>query len=172
MKKKYLTTSIVIAFILLMFALAYASVPLYELFCQVTGYGGSPKITTELIGSKENKIVQVILEGDVASNLPWTFVPLQSQIDARIGEPVLAFYRAINNSDEAIVGVSTYNVLPVEVAGYFNKIQCFCFEEQCLNPQEVIDMPVLFYIDPEILEDTKASQVAKITLSYTFFKTS
>ena len=155
---------------ILMFGLAYASVPLYQLFCQLTGYGGTPKIVVEHFGSMEMQSIIINFEASTMPNLSWDFHPLQAQIEARIGEPILAFYRVTNNSTEDIIGVATYNILPAESSIYFNKIQCFCFDEQKLEANETIDMPVLFYIDPEILEDPQCNGINKITLAYTFFR--
>jgi len=103
--------------------------------------------------------------------MPWTFLPEQKEVKVIPGEPALAFYKAKNNSNEAMTGVATYNVTPQKAGAYFNKVQCFCFDEQKLGPGEEVDMPVFFFIDPEILEDPNMKGVDRITLSYTFFKT-
>jgi cytochrome c oxidase assembly protein subunit 11 len=113
----------------------------------------------------------VSFESTIPDTMPWTFTPTQSNVKIIPGETALAFYTAKNNSDKAIVGVATYNVIPSKAALYFNKIQCFCFEEQRLEPGEEVDMPVFFFIDPEILDDPALSNINNILLSYTFFKT-
>ncbi|KAG6556298.1 hypothetical protein Mapa_002240 [Marchantia paleacea] len=157
----------------------YASVPLYRRFCQATGYGG----TTQRRETVEEKVARhgsedtatarelvVSFNADVADSMPWKFTPCQRQVKVRPGQSTLVFYTAENTSSEAITGVSTYNVAPMQAGVYFNKIQCFCFEEQRLRAGEKIDMPVLFYIDPEFAEDPKMDNINSLILSYTFFK--
>lgn len=153
---------------------AYASVPLYRMFCQKTGYGGAPK--TEKVDYKEkakpvaSRPLTIRFNADVAGSLGWTFHPCQKQMKVVVGEAALAFYKAHNLTDTAITGVSTYTVQPEAAAQYFNKIQCFCFEEQRVQPHEAIDMPVLFFIDKDFLTDAALTQTETVTLSYTFFK--
>lgn len=158
------------------FGLSYASVPLYKVFCQVTGYGG----TTQRAGESKvvtvkpvdgGKVLRVDFTSNVHSEMPWTFRPTQRNIKLVPGETALAFYTVKNNSDRAITGVATYNVFPPKAGLYFNKIQCFCFEEQRLLAGEEIDMPVFFFIDPSFVDDPAMKSVNIITLSYTFFKT-
>ncbi|XP_052190693.1 cytochrome c oxidase assembly protein COX11, mitochondrial isoform X3 [Diospyros lotus] len=160
---------------------SYAAVPLYRRFCQATGYGG----TVQRRESVEEKIARHAQEGtattreivvqfnaDVADGMPWKFIPTQREVRVKPGESALAFYTAENRSSTPITGVSTYNVTPMKAAVYFNKIQCFCFEEQRLLPGEQIDMPVFFYIDPEFETDPKMDGINNLILSYTFFKVS
>ncbi|KAI8540947.1 hypothetical protein RHMOL_Rhmol08G0024500 [Rhododendron molle] len=160
---------------------SYAAVPLYRRFCQATGYGG----TVQRRESVEEKIARHAQDGtvttreivvqfnaDVADGMPWKFIPTQREVRVRPGESALAFYTAENRSSTPITGVSTYNVTPMKAAVYFNKIQCFCFEEQRLLPGEQIDMPVFFYIDPEFETDPKMDGINNLILSYTFFKVS
>lgn len=160
---------------------SYAAVPLYRRFCQATGYGG----TVQRRESVEEKIVRHAKDGtvttreivvqfnaDVADGMPWKFIPTQREVRVKPGESALAFYTAENRSSTPITGVSTYNVTPMKAAVYFNKIQCFCFEEQRLLPGEQIDMPVFFYIDPEFETDPKMDGINNLILSYTFFKVS
>ncbi|PIA63680.1 hypothetical protein AQUCO_00201196v1 [Aquilegia coerulea] len=162
-----------------MVGLTYASVPLYRTFCQITGYGG----TIQRKESVEEKIVRhekdgfaptrnivVQFNADVSDGMQWKFSPTQREVKVKPGESALAFYTAENCSSAPITGVSTYNVTPMKAGKYFNKIQCFCFEEQCLLPGEQIDMPVFFYIDPEIETDPTMDGVNNLILSYTFFK--
>ncbi|CAK8566215.1 unnamed protein product [Lathyrus sativus] len=164
-----------------MVGMSYAAVPLYRRFCQATGYGGT--ITRR--ESVEEKIerhdrnqtatsreIVVQFNADIADGMPWKFVPTQREVRVKPGESALAFYTAENKSSTPITGVSTYNVTPMKAGVYFNKIQCFCFEEQRLLPGEQIDMPVFFYIDPEIEDDPKMDGINNIILSYTFFKVS
>eukprot|EP00013_Stygamoeba_regulata_P000183 CAMPEP_0177635566 /NCGR_PEP_ID=MMETSP0447-20121125/3972_1 /TAXON_ID=0 /ORGANISM="Stygamoeba regulata, Strain BSH-02190019" /LENGTH=188 /DNA_ID=CAMNT_0019137367 /DNA_START=39 /DNA_END=602 /DNA_ORIENTATION=+ len=155
--------------------LSYASVPLYRVFCQVSGYGGTTqrKSVKDLqnIAHKESKRkFRIHFDSGVNSGLPWAFKPLQHDITLRPGETALAFYNATNNSDNDIIGVSSYNVTPFKAGPYFNKIQCFCFEEQKLSAHESVDMPVFFYLDPEIEDDPSLKNVKQLTLSYTFFR--
>lgn len=191
----------------------YASVPLYKMFCQATGFGGttqrvifnddgkpnalesafrsllqkmapksSAKVhtwTDEEAASKlaslrpvsDANLITVRFDTTIGDVMPWSFVPVQLDVKVVPGETALSFFRVTNHSDKAITGVATYNVHPPKAGLYFQKIQCFCFEEQRLLPGETVDMPVFFFIDPEILEDPQISYITDITLSYTFFQT-
>ena len=156
--------------------ISYAAVPLYKIFCKVTGYGGTTQrvekfVADQLTPREGSKPIRVTFDGGVSSNMPWVFRPQQRDLLLVPGETALAFYRAKNKADKAITGVATYNVHPPSAGVYFNKIQCFCFEEQRLKPNEEIDMPVFFFIDPEICDDPSMNGVHNITLSYMFFKT-
>lgn len=160
---------------------SYAAVPLYRRFCQATGYGGTVQrreTVEEKIarhsrdGTATTREIVVQFNADVADGMPWKFVPTQREVRVKPGESALAFYTAENRSSAPIVGVSTYNVTPMKAAVYFNKIQCFCFEEQRLLPGEQVDMPVFFYIDPEFETDPKMDGINNLILSYTFFKVS
>ncbi len=153
-----------------MFGLAYASFPLYKLFCQITGYGGTPQIAADFSEYVGDRIIKVRFNADVAPNLPWIFKPLQKEIEVKVGENKMAFFMAENKSDRPIKGMATYNVTPDKAGYYFNKVQCFCFDEQILQPYEKVEMPVSFYIDPEIEGDIDADDVKTVTLSYTFFE--
>ncbi|PXF46573.1 Cytochrome c oxidase assembly protein COX11, mitochondrial [Gracilariopsis chorda] len=161
--------------------LSYASVPLYRMFCQVTGFGGTVR-TNEgeendafMTAIDETKVVEgrpikISFNADVSAHVPWRFTPLQSEVVVLPGETALAFYTARNLSKDPITGIATYNVTPAKAAIYFNKVQCFCFDEQRLKPGEALDMPVFFYIDPEFAHDDDMADVKDIMLSYTFFK--
>ena len=152
-----------------MLGLAYASVPLYRLFCQVTGFGGATIRVDENAAPKAvDKVIKVRFDANVAPGLAWTFKPVQTQATIRIGERKMAFYQATNLTDKPITGMATYNVSPDTAGGYFMKIHCFCFDQQTLQPGETVDMPVSYYIDPAILEDASARRIDEITLSYTF----
>lgn len=158
------------------FGLSYASVPLYKVFCQMTGFGGTTQKSDEKKAAlikpvSGGKVIRVLFSGNVHSELNWKFTPTQREVKVVPGETALAFYTVSNPSDRAITGVATYNVHPPKAGLYFSKIQCFCFEEQRLGAKEEIDMPVFFYIDPEFVKDASMDNVNTITLSYTFFKT-
>jgi len=153
-----------------MAGLAYASVPLYDLFCKVTGYGGTPQIAEMLpsvVGSRE---MTVRFNADVNRDLPWEFRPVNGKVMVKVGEPTLAFYRVKNLSDETIVGTATYNVTPLSVGKYFSKIDCFCFAEQELKPGESVDLPVSFFVETSIESDPSMEDINTVTLSYTFFE--
>jgi len=153
-----------------MVGLAYASVPLYDLFCRVTGYGGTTgqsEVESHVILDRE---MTIRFDSNVASGLNWEFKPVQGPVTLKVGETGLAFYRATNLSDHAITGTATFNVTPQKAGAYFMKIDCFCFTEQRIEPGQSIDMPVTFYVDPEIEQEEYLDDVETITLSYTFFE--
>ena len=155
---------------------AYAAVPLYKIFCQATGFGGTTQKAdskrTDMLTPVENgRLLKVGFNADCSDAMPWKFRAVQQTVTLVPGETTLAFFRAENLSDGPITGVATYNVTPMRAGIYFNKIQCFCFEEQCLLPNEEVDMPVFFYIDPKFLKDPLMDGIKQITLSYTFFRT-
>ena len=154
-----------------MVGLAYASVPLYRIFCQVTGFGGTTMQVSEsaLPAQPLAKTISVRFDSNVAPGLPWSFEPAKTHETVKIGERRLAFYRATNHSDEPITGTATFNVSPDTAGGYFMKIQCFCFTEQTLQPGQTVDMPVTYFVDPAILDDPDGRRIDEITLSYTFF---
>lgn len=163
-------------FALAMLALGFASVPLYRLFCQVTGFGGTTMRATEsdaaiaerLAASAGAGTISVRFDASQDRGLPWRFAPVQSTQQVAIGQRQMAFYTARNNSDRPITGRATFNVEPEQAAPYFNKIQCFCFTEQTLQPGEEVRMPVLYYIDPKAKDDPAMDGVEQVTLSYTF----
>jgi len=155
---------------------SYASVPLYKVFCQATGFGGTTQRAEDnrledLTPAEDGRVLKITFTADVSDEMPWRFKPQQRSIKVVPGETALAFYKASNSTKTAITGVATYNVFPPKAGLYFNKIQCFCFEEQRLRPGDEIDMPVFFFIDKDILKDKSMGNVNHITLSYTFFKT-
>jgi cytochrome c oxidase assembly protein subunit 11 len=153
----------------LMVGAAYAAVPLYYMFCAATGYGGTPARATAAPGAISSRIMTVRFDTNVDPGLPWAFVPEQRAVKVHVGEDKLVFFRAENHSDHAIVGHASFNVQPEQAARYFNKIQCFCFTEQKLEPGESVDMPVSFFVSPAILKDHAGDTVSEITLSYTFY---
>jgi len=149
--------------------LAYASVPLYQLFCQVTGYGGTTQIADGAPGRVLDRVITVRFNADVSKSLAWRFRPVQRSIDVRLGAQALAFYEARNDADTPTTGAATFNVTPAKAGIYFNKVACFCFDEQTLAPGQSADMPVTFFIDPKLANDRNLNDVTTITLSYTFF---
>ncbi|RVX70954.1 hypothetical protein B0A52_06112 [Exophiala mesophila] len=159
-------------------AVSYASVPLYKMICQQTGWGGQPvkahdsggDPTVRLKPVEDHRRLRITFHGSVSDVLDWKFTPQQREVRVLPGETALAFFTATNKSDKDIIGIATYSVTPGQVAPYFSKIQCFCFEEQRLNAGETVDMPVFFFIDPEFVKDPAMAKIDTITLSYTFFK--
>lgn len=157
--------------VVVMIGLSFAAVPLYRWICQVTGFGGTTMRADKAPGVVGERVVTVRFNADVASNgLPWRFEAVERQVNVRVGEERLAFYRATNTGDVPVIGTATYNVTPHKAAPYFSKIACFCFVEQELKPGESMDMPVSFFVDPAIVDDPKLRGVTTITLSYTFFR--
>lgn len=154
--------------VVVMVGLSYAAVPLYDLFCRVTGYGGTTQIAVERSATTSERPIKVRFDAMV-TNIDWAFQPTQRQIKLKVGENALAFYRATNRSSERLTGTATFNVTPLKAGAYFNKVECFCFTEQTLAPGETIEMPVAFFVDREIDEDPNLKDVKTITLSYTFY---
>lgn len=164
------------SFAILMIGAAYAAVPLYRVFCQVTGYGGTPRsgiVTTlpdaEALQAADGRTIRVRFDGNVRSNLPWQFKPSQGPMEVKIGEQNIAYYHASSSASGSTTGSATFNVSPPTVGKYFVKMQCFCFSEQTLKPGEAVDMPVVFYVDPAIVDDPEAMVFDEITLSYSFY---
>ena len=151
-----------------MVALSYAAVPLYRLFCQVTGFAGTTQIAAMAPGAVGTSVVTVRFDANVAPNLAWRFAA-PKPVPVRLGEERLVAFTATNLSDEPLLGAATFNVTPLQIGKYFNKIQCFCFTEQLLTPGESKEFPVSFFVDPAIAEDEEGEGVNTITLSYTFF---
>ena len=152
-----------------MLMLAYAAVPLYQLFCQVTGFGGTTMRAAAAPLEATDRVMTVRFNADHDPNLPWKFTPLERKVQVKVGENRLIAYHAENTTDKPTRGTATYNVTPHAAGKYFNKIQCFCFQEQRLEAGEKVTMPVSFFIDPDILEDEELQDLQNITLSYTFF---
>jgi len=152
-------------------ALAWASVPFYDWFCRVTGFGGATGVAE--VGSEDilEQTIKIRFDASLERDMPWEFKPMQREVEVRIGETGLAFYEAYNPTDRPVAGSASYNVAPFEAGGFFVKIDCFCFEEQVLQPGERVQMPVSYYVDPEIVTDRDAKFVNQITLSYTFYET-
>lgn len=163
---------------LAMLGLGYAAVPLYQLFCQVTGFGGTTQRASEsdaalaarFAESAGARTISIRFDGNTAGDVPWSFHPEQATDTVTIGQRDMAIYIAKNNSNERITGTATFNVEPEQAGAYFNKIQCFCFTEQVLEPGQEVRMPVLYYVDPKALDDPNMEGVEQITLSYTFHR--
>tara|TARA_B100000686_G_scaffold296774_2_gene328602 strand:+ start:54 stop:641 length:588 start_codon:yes stop_codon:yes gene_type:complete len=149
---------------------AYAAVPLYDLFCRVTGYGGTTQIATN--GPQEilDRKINIRFNADIDRKLPWQFKPVQENLKLKIGQRALVFFKATNLSNEEIIGTASFNVMPAKAGQYFNKIDCFCFTEQKLAAGSNVEMPVSFFIDPALATDPNLDDIDTITLSYTFFK--
>jgi cytochrome c oxidase assembly protein subunit 11 len=159
------------AFALGMLGLGYAAVPLYDLFCRATGFGGTTMRVSEAQAEAIHPVAQKIsirFDGNVDRDMPWSFGPEQITQDVHIGERTMAYFRARNNGKQAVTGVASFNVAPERAGKYFNKIHCFCFNLQTLQPGQEVDMPVQYYVDPAILTDPEARDIEQITLSYTF----
>ncbi len=154
-----------------MVGLSFAAIPLYEAFCRITGFGGTPLQADAGSSRVLDETITVRFDANTDPKLPWTFKPVQTEMTLPIGETGLAFYTATNNSDRPVAGTSTFNVTPLKIGGYFVKIDCFCFTEQVLKPGQSVDMPVSFYVDPAIRDDRQTAEVEGITLSYTFYET-
>ena len=152
-----------------MIGLSYAAVPLYRMFCQATGYGGTVKTVEQASAVILDQTIKVRFDGNVTPGLPWDFKPDQRDVTMKIGETKQIFFHAKNTSDKEVTGQASFNVTPEQAGAYFNKIQCFCFTETTLKPGEELEMPVLFFVDPDIIKDRETKSIGTITLSYTFY---
>ena len=153
-----------------MVALSFAAVPLYGVFCRATGFGGTTQRATQSAAQVLDRKIEIRFNTDVNSELPWLFKPNQRSVTLKVGETGMATFHAVNKSSEPVVGTAVYNVTPEKAGLYFDKIQCFCFTQQLLKPQESADLPVAFYVDPAIAKDPNLDDVTVITLSYTFYR--
>ena len=169
-KRNWLTAVVAAGVVVGMMGAAYAAVPLYQMFCQVTGFGGTTQVAEKAPVAAGERVITVRFNADTARGMPWQFRPQQRAVSLKVGEQALALYEAVNPTDRHIVGTSTFNVTPLKAGPYFSKIECFCFTEQALAPGQSIDMPVSFFVDPEISNDRNLDDVKTITLSYTFFE--
>ncbi len=166
------TGLIVLGVVFFMIALSFASVPLYRLFCQVTGFGGRAE-QAAVLSSTSAPIARTVIvrfNTDVNAELPWRFIPNDRAVTVNVGMDGLTSFTATNESRQAVIGTAVFNVLPEKAGKYFHKTQCFCFGEQRLNPGEAVNMPVLFYIDPKFVDDPNMDDVQSLTLSYTFYR--
>ena len=159
-----------VSLVILMGCLAWASVPFYDWFCRVTGFGGVTAVAASGSETVLDTTIKLRFDASLERDMPWEFKPVQREMTLRIGETGLAFYEAYNPTNRAVAGSASYNVAPFEAGGFFTKIDCFCFEEQVLQPGERVQMPVTFYVDPEIVDDRDAKYTKSITLSYTFYE--
>ena len=157
--------------VVFMGALAWAAVPFYDWFCRVTGYGGTTNVAEAGSDVVLDEYITVRFDANTERGMPWTFRPMVREMTLRIGETGLMFYEAHNPSDVPVAGTASYNVAPDLAGYYFSKIECFCFTEQVLQPGERVEMPVSFFVDPELVEDRDAGRIREITLSYTFYQT-
>ncbi|CUH42170.1 cytochrome c oxidase assembly protein [Ruegeria atlantica] len=164
------TVAQTVGVVVLMGSLAWASVPFYDWFCRVTGFGGTTGVAATAPEDILDRKVTIRFDASKAKGMEWEFKPVAREMEVRIGETGLAFYEAYNPTDRPIAGQASYNVTPYSAGGYFQKIACFCFEEQVLQPGERVEMPVTFFVDPEMVEDLEAKYVHTITLSYTFYE--
>lgn len=159
-----------VSVVVVMGALAWASVPFYDWFCRVTGFGGITNVAEYESDVILDQTVKIRFDASLDRDMPWTFKPVQREMTLRIGETGLAFYEAHNPTDRVVAGSAAYNVTPYEAGGFFDKIACFCFEEQILQPGETVMMPVSFFVDPAIVDDREGQYVHTITLGYTFYE--
>jgi cytochrome c oxidase assembly protein subunit 11 len=156
--------------VVLMVGASYAAVPFYNWFCRVTGFNGTTQVATSAPSSGPlARKIAVRFDANVGPGLPWKFEPEQNEIEVRIGEVVTVFYTVTNQAARATTGVAAYNVAPLTVGAYFQKINCFCFTEQTMGPGEKREMPVVFYVDPQLAKDSENDTLKTITLSYTFY---
>ncbi len=167
---KQKTLAQTVGVVVLMGGLAWASVPLYDWFCRVTGYGGATNVAESGSDMILDQTIKIRFDASLERDMPWEFTPVQREMEVRIGETGLAFYEAYNPTDRPVAGSASYNVAPYAAGAFFSKIQCFCFEEQILQPGERVTMPVTFFVDPEIVDDREAKFAKHITLSYTFYE--
>lgn len=170
LERKHKTLIQLCSVVVVMGALAWASVPLYDLFCRVTGFGGTTATADAGSDVILERTIKLRFDASLERGMPWTFKPVQREMEIRIGETGLAFYEAHNPTDRPIAGSASYNVAPYAAGGFFTKIDCFCFEEQILQPGETVSMPVSFFVDPEIVTDREGKFLKQITLSYTFYE--
>jgi len=153
-----------------MVGLSFAAVPLYRIFCQATGYNGTPQRASRGADEVLDRTITVRFDANVDKHLAWSFVPVQKKMDVKIGETSLALFKATNNSDRPITGSAIFNVSPEQIGSYFNKIQCFCFTKQTLAPGASREMPVTFFVDPKMVDDVDTKNLTEVTLSYTFYQ--
>jgi cytochrome c oxidase assembly protein subunit 11 len=160
-----------VATVAVMVGVSFAAVPLYSLFCKVTGFGGTPRVAASNTSQMAQRSISVRFDANVAPGLGWRFEPEVPTVEARLGETVTMFFKLRNVGTRETTGIASFNVVPELSAGYFNKIQCFCFSDVTLKPGETLDAPVVFYVDPKIDENADIRGIPEITLSYSFFPT-
>lgn len=160
-----------VAVVLIMGALSWIAVPFYSWFCRVTGFAGTTQVAVAPSETVLDETVRIRFDANVMPGLGWTFRPMQPEMTLRIGETGLAYYEAVNTGDTPLTGTASYNVSPDAAGYFFEKIECFCFTEQTLEPGQRVEMPVTFFVSPEMVKDRDAGHIRDITLSYTFFRT-
>lgn len=170
MKGTQWTLALTVGTALVMGALAWASVPFYDWFCRVTGFGGVPNTAAAAPDAPLDRTIKVRFDASLKRDMPWKFRPMQREMELPIGESAIVWYEAFNPQEYPVAGSASYNVTPYEAGYYFNKIECFCFQEQVLQPGERVEMPVSFFVDPEIVTDRDARHTQVITLGYTFHR--
>ncbi|WP_420859833.1 cytochrome c oxidase assembly protein [Marivivens marinus] len=159
-----------VSVVLLMGGLAWASVPFYDWFCRVTGFGGVPNVAEQGSDVVLDQEITIRFDASIERDMPWTFEPAQREMTVKIGQTALAFYQATNTTDVPVAGQAAYNVTPYQAGQFFDKIECFCFTEQVLQPGESVMMPVSFFVDPAIVDDREGKYIHTITLGYTFYQ--
>ncbi|WP_238365976.1 cytochrome c oxidase assembly protein [Mesobacterium pallidum] len=164
------TVAYLVGVVVFMGAMAWAAVPFYDWFCRVTGFGGTTGVASDAAYEHEvlDQTIKVRFDASVERDFPWVFKPMTREMEINIGQDALVFYEAYNPTDRPIAGAASYNVVPYQAGGFFIKVECFCFTEQVLQPGERVEMPVSFYVDPEIVEDREGQYIHNITLGYTF----
>jgi cytochrome c oxidase assembly protein subunit 11 len=170
MKSQNRTALYLVGVVATMASLSFAAVPFYDWFCRVTGFGGTTGVAESAPDTILDRTVVIKFDASIERGMPWEFRPAQREMTVRIGENAIAFYEAYNPTDKPVAGTASYNVAPDAAGGYFQKIACFCFTEQVLQPGERVQMPVSFFVDPEMVKDPEGAFVKEITLSYTFYQ--
>jgi cytochrome c oxidase assembly protein subunit 11 len=170
MKSQNRTALYLVGVVATMASLSFAAVPFYDWFCRVTGFGGTTGVAESAPDTILDQTVVIKFDASIERGMPWEFRPAQREMTVRIGENAIAFYEAYNPTDKPVAGTASYNVAPDAAGGYFQKIACFCFTEQVLQPGERVQMPVSFFVDPEMVKDPEGAFVKEITLSYTFYQ--
>ena len=170
MDKKKKTIFYLVFLVLLMTSASFLSVPFYNWFCKVTGYGGATNVAQKESDIISDKVISVRFDASLEKGLEWEVKPVQRNMTLNLGETGLAFYEAYNPTDKPIAAQASFNVVPFSVGNFFNKIECFCFTEQILQPGEKIKMPVSFYVDPDLINNLESKNVTSVTLSYTFYE--
>ena len=170
MNKKKKTIFYLVFLVLFMTSASFLSVPFYNWFCKVTGYGGATNVAQKESDIISDKVISVRFDASLEKGLEWEVKPVQRNMTLNLGETGLAFYEAYNPTDKPIAAQASFNVVPFSVGNFFNKIECFCFTEQILQPGEKIKMPVSFYVDPDLINNLESKNVTSVTLSYTFYE--
>ncbi len=170
MDKKKKTIFYLVFLVLFMASASFLSVPFYNWFCKVTGYGGATSVAQKESDIISDKVISVRFDASLEKGLEWEVKPVQRNMTLNLGETGLAFYEAYNPTDKPIAAQASFNVVPFSVGNFFNKIECFCFTEQILQPGEKIKMPVSFYVDPDLINNLESKNVTSVTLSYTFYE--